>query len=423
MMLWSLVIIGFRYQYPQATGITSLVPSTRLLLIEENSMISLKNETIECYEHSIEHYEHSIERYERSFVVRLPGKRNVFSTSWLNGGYREDLTAVFNHQVSLDVCEACQTTEDVKTYLKGVAESLDLDPNTACGLMTCAYMQNTAIAPTSYRDLYVCAIVTAGIDENGGRAGDPASYYENNENYEPIGGTINTILIINADLPEYAMGKVLMTATEAKAVALQQLMARSIYSHGIATGSGTDMIAIITDPNSKLHISDAGKHSTLGELIGKSVISATTEALRLQTGLSPESQMDVLARLSRFSVTEEDLWQIAKELMKKSAINAVSQEIFLNNLHNCVKNPFLVAVTSATLHIIDEVEWGLLPQNEAEKVASFIIMEGFGLDKESLGFGPDKASLIENDFGSVEASILQHLTKAISEFVLRDINC
>ncbi|WP_243684407.1 hypothetical protein [Methanosarcina barkeri] len=69
------------------------------------------------------------------------------------------------------------------------------------------------------------------------------------------------------------------------------------------------------------------------------------------------------------------------------------------------------------------MEWGLLPQNEAEKVASFIIMEGFGPDKASLEFGPDKASLIENGFGSVEASILQHLTKAISEFVLRGINC
>jgi adenosylcobinamide hydrolase len=377
-------------------------------------MISLKNETIERYEHSIECYEHSIERYERSFVVRLPGKRNVFSTSWLNGGYREDLTAVFNHQVSLDVCEACPTVDDVKTYLENVAESLSLDPNTVCSLMTCAYMKNTAIVPVSYRDLSVCAIVTAGIEDNGGRAGDPASYYENNENYEPVGGTINTILIIDADLPEYAMGKVLMTATEAKTVALQQLMARSIYSHGIATGSGTDMIAIVTDPNSKLHISDAGKHSKLGELIGKSVISATTEALRLQTGLSPESQMDVLARLSRFSVTKEDLWQAAKELMKKSTSNTVSQENFFINLHNCAKNPFLVAATSATLHIIDEVEWGLLPENEAEKAASLIIVEGFGLDK---------APLVENDFGSVQASILQHLTKAIFEFVIRDMNC
>lgn len=377
-------------------------------------MISLKNETIERYEHSIECYEHSIERYERSFVVRLPGKRNVFSTSWLNGGYREDLTAVFNHQVSLDVCEACQTTEDIKTYLKGVAESLELDPNTVCGLMTCAYMQNTAIVPMSYRDLYVCAIVTAGIEENGGRAGDPASYYENNESYEPVGGTINTILLINADLPEYSVGKALMTATEAKSVALQQLMARSIYSQGIATGSGTDMIAIITDPNSKLHISDAGKHSKLGELIGKTVISATTEALRLQTGLSPESQMDVLVRLSRFSITEKELWQAAKEIMNESTINVVSKKPFFNDLCNCAKNPFLVAVTSAILNIIDEVEWGLLPENEAKKAACLMIVEGFGLDK---------ASLVEHNSESVKASILQHLTKAISEFVIRDMNC
>jgi adenosylcobinamide hydrolase len=191
-------------------------------------MISLRNETIE--------------RYEHSFVIRFQGKRNVLSTSWLNGGYCEYLTAVFNHQVSLEVCEMCNTVEAVKKYLESVAESHSLDPNTVCGLMTCANMKNTAIVPESYRDLCVCAIVTAGINENGGRAGDPASYYETDESFEPIGGTINTILIINADLPEYAMGKALMTATEAKAVALQQLMARSIYSHGIATGSGTDMI-------------------------------------------------------------------------------------------------------------------------------------------------------------------------------------
>lgn len=398
------------------------------LLIEEDSMISLKNETIERYvhsieryehiieryEHIIEHYKHSIERYERSFVVRFPGKRNVLSTSWLNGGYQEDLTAVFNHQVSPDFCEECPTTEDVKAYLEGVAGSLSLDPNTVCSLMTCAYMKNTSIVPMSYRDLSVCAIVTAGIEDNGGRAGDPASYYETNENYEPIGGTINTILIVNADLPEYAMGKALMTATEAKVVALQQLMAKSIYSHGIATGSGTDMIAIITDPNSKLHISDAGKHSKLGELIGKSVISATTEALCLQTGLSPESQMDMLARLSRFSVMKEDLWQAAEEIMKKSATDTMSQETFFNYLDAYVKNPFLVALTSATLHIIDEIQWGLLPANEAEEAAHLLIMEGFGLDK---------APLTEKNFGSVQASILHDLTNAISNFVIHDINC
>jgi adenosylcobinamide hydrolase len=253
--------------------------------------------------------------------------------------------------------------------------------------------------------------VTAGISENGGRAGDPASYYGTNGNFEPIGGTINTILIINADLPGYAMGKALMTATEAKAVALQQLMARSIYLHGIATGYGTDMTAIVSDPNAKLHVSDAGKHSKLGELIWKSVISATLEALRLQTGLSPESQMDVLARLSRFSVTKEDLWKAAEKIMAKSKHNAVSQEDFFTNLSECANKPVLVAVTSATLHIIDEVEWGLLPENEAEKAANRIIMGGFGFEN---------VIVEENNTGSVKASILRCLTKSISEFVMRE---
>jgi hypothetical protein len=100
--------------------------------------------------------------------------------------------------------------------------------------------------------------------------------------------------------------------------------------------------------------------------------------------------------------------------MKKSKIDEVSQESFFNNLDNCAKNPYMVAVTSAVLHIIDEVEWGLLPESEAEKAARLMIVEGFGFDKEFL---------IENDSGSVQASILQFLTKAISESVLREMNC
>ncbi|MFA6225059.1 MAG: hypothetical protein WC620_02505 [Methanoregula sp.] len=37
------------------------------------------------------------EHQETSLIVRFPGPRNVLSTSWLNGGYREDLKAIFNH--------------------------------------------------------------------------------------------------------------------------------------------------------------------------------------------------------------------------------------------------------------------------------------------------------------------------------------
>jgi len=302
-------------------------------------------------------------------TIRFPGPRNILSTSWMNGGYREDLGVVFNHQIPLAACEACHSGASVKGYLKGVARDLGLDPETATGLITRAEMKNTAVVSASFRDLNVTAIVTAGIDKNGGRAGDPASYFETGDTFEPVGGTINTILIIGADLPGHALVRAMMTATEAKAAALQQLMARSIYSSGIATGSGTDMIAIVADPASPLHLTDAGKHAKLGELIGRTVIAATTAALEWETGLSPESQADVLVRLSRFGVGEEDLYRIAKELPGACP----DRGKFLEHLRGWSRDPGVVARVAAALHAVDEAGWGLVPHQVAEREVGGIL--------------------------------------------------
>lgn len=319
-----------------------------------------------------------VEYRETSLIVRFPGQRNVLSTSWLNGGYREDLTGIFNHQISLEACETCHSGGNVKTYLKSVAESLLLDPAATSGLITRAEMKNAVMISESFRDLTVCAIVTAGIDKNGGRAGDPASYYENGDCFEPVGGTVNTILLINAALPEHAMVRALMTATEAKAAALQQLMARSIYSTGIATGSGTDMIAIVADPGSKIQLSDAGKHSRLGELIGKTVIQATLAALEKETGLSPASQCDALVRLLRYRVTEEVLWNIMTELSPRDPFDPEAKERFLLQLKTWAKEPRAVAFVAAALHIVDEAGWGLLPSHEAQVSIDSILLDRTG---------------------------------------------
>ncbi|MDO9325842.1 MAG: adenosylcobinamide amidohydrolase [Methanoregula sp.] len=349
----------------------------------------------------------TIERTDDAVVIRFPSMRNVLSTSWMNGGYRKDLKAIFNHQISLEACEVCHACDgSVQQYLFGVARDLGLDPETATGLITRAEMKNTAIVTESFRDLTVTAIVTAGIAKNGGRAGDPASYYENGDSVEPVGGTINTILLISADLPEYTMTRAVMTATEAKAVALQQLMARSIYSTGIATGSGTDMIVIVTDPGSSRHLSNAGKHSKLGELIGRTVIRATIMALEMETGLSPESQRDVLVRLSRFGVTEDDIWNLAVVHYKEMIPGILSKENFVHCLRKKTQEPELVTLVSAILHIIDEVEWNLLPEYEAKTMACRLIRDGF---------------YPENIHGEENKSILQCLNKAISGFVVREI--
>jgi len=302
---------------------------------------------------------------KNSCVIRFQKPHNVLSTSWLNGGYRTDLTAVFNNRISRKACDACHAGAGIREYLKGVARGLRLSGKTATGLVTRAEMKHTSVVTESFRDLAVCAIVTAGVDKNGGRAGDPASYYENAGSFEPVGGTINTILLIGASLPEHVMARAMMTATEAKAAALQQLVARSLYSSGIATGSGTDMMAIVSDPSSPLQLTDAGKHAKLGELIAKAVIRATHSALELETGLSAESQRDVLVRLERYHVKKEDIWNAAAASAGTDPSDRKTRQRFFRYLAEWAKDPGEVALVAAAIHVIDEAAWGLVPDADA----------------------------------------------------------
>jgi adenosylcobinamide hydrolase len=306
-----------------------------------------------------------IYKYLDSIVVMLPDGRSTITTSWVNGGYREDIRSIFNHQISKGV----KGTNDLEggnipDYISIISKRLGLDHNLTTAMLTAASMDNVAIVSRSFRGVEVTAIVTGGIDINGGRVGDPASYYQEDGTHMFIQGTINTILLIGAKLPEYAMTRAIVTASEAKAAALQQLMAPSRYSHGIATGSGTDMIAIVSDRNSLIELTDAGKHSKLGELIGTTIIEATHKALELQSDLTPINQRDMLVRLERFGVDEAAYWKIASKLE-----GANRKASFFKDLRELSKNPFLVASTCTVLHLLDEITWGLIPETSGRLVA------------------------------------------------------
>ena len=305
-------------------------------------------------------------RNENSIVVRLPKNRNCLNTSYINGGYSEDLEAVFNHQPKPTEGHRSEDMEggSVEAYIKIHAGRLGLNPEKVAALMTAAKMKNAAIATRSFRTLEVTAIVTAGIEVNGGRAGDIASWHEENGKSIYVGGTINTILLINSRLPAHALTRAVMTATEAKTVAIQQLMAPSKYSTGIATGSGTDQICIISNMDSPDVLTWTGKHSKVGELIALCVIEATTRALELQTGLSPNSQRDMLVRLNRFNIDEKKYWETATSLEGEN-----KREAFINTLREFSKKPAVVAMVTSLLHICDETSWGLLPELSGKKAA------------------------------------------------------
>lgn len=309
-------------------------------------------------------------RYDKSIVLVFSGSRKVLSTSLYNGGYHEDFEAVFNRDMTQGSGMPCESF--APTYvesMKIVAERLGLAPELTSGMGTAAHMENASIVSRSYKELTVTAIVTGGVETNGGRVGDPASYYKT---AEKKCGTINIMLVIDADLPPGILARALVTCTEAKTAALQELMAPSRYSTGLATGSGTDQTIVVANSESPLFFEGAGKHSKLGELIGLAVMAAVKEALKKQSGLTPAQQHDLLRRLRRFGITEETLWQRYKEEVGDDALIKAQ---FIAALEKMIAVPALFPLGVLFIHLYDEHLWGLLEKGETWEAAEKLLKE------------------------------------------------
>lgn len=336
----------------------------------------------------------TILRRDRALIACFNGRRGVLSTSVLNGGYREDLKYAFNH----DCKENGRSDAPLKAptyagHMEIIAAGLGLEAEYTCGMTTAADMENVSVVSETYADLTVTAAVTAGIDINGGRAGDPASWHESDGGAEPLSGTINIMLFIDARLPEGTLARALVTCTEAKAAALQALLAPSRYSTGIATGSGTDSVVIVSNLESPVFLTFAGKHSKLGELIGRTVIKAVKEALFLQTGLCAERQFDIFSRIGRYGVTRE---KISAECLA------------IENLEALSSNNELVVLTSLYVHLLDQLAWGLISDTDAIRAARLLLLN-MGMDN-SISSTSGKEHVTGNLLSSYLTGLMSLLT-------------
>ena len=349
-------------------------------------------------------------RYDKSIVLVFSGPRKVLSTSLYNGGYHEDFEAVFNRDMTQGSGMPCESF--APTYvesMKIVAERLGLAPELTSGMGTAAHMENASIVSRSYKELTVTAIVTGGVETNGGRVGDPASYYKT---AEKKCGTINIMLVIDADLPPGILARALVTCTEAKTAALQELMAPSRYSTGLATGSGTDQTIVVANSESPLFFEGAGKHSKLGELIGLAVMAAVKEALKKQSGLTPAQQHDLLRRLRRFGVTEETLWQRYKE---EAGANALIKAQFIAALEKMTAVPALFPLGVLFIHLYDEHLWGLLEKEETWEAAEKLLKEM----ATALRLKTQEGVLMQEDYME---SLAMLLVRAVVERAVRSVS-
>ncbi|HPX61894.1 MAG TPA: adenosylcobinamide amidohydrolase [Deltaproteobacteria bacterium] len=162
-----------------------------------------------------------------------------------------------------------------------VAADLKLDKSDIAKMATAADMDNLAVVTLEQKPFTVTVLATAGAKTNALRAGvDMSSHVEGEEQH----GTINIMVLTNARLTDGAMARAIVTVTEGKTAALQDLQVPSSYTKGAqATGTGTDSVIVvsgITGPKA----SYAGGHSLLGSLIGKATYQAVVEALGKQNG-------------------------------------------------------------------------------------------------------------------------------------------
>lgn len=310
----------------------------------------------------------TLTRSSNTIIASFFGKRKVLSTAPLNGGLKTNLTHVFNHNCLAELEDnSCFPSLPYLNQLKHTCKSLGLPEQTTSGFYTAAKMENVSIVSEHYKELSVIAAVTGGIDVNGARIGEPAHWHETEDSYCQVPGTINILLFCNLNLTDAALTRALVTCTEAKTAAIQELLAPSIKGSGVATGSGTDGSILICNSESPITLTESGKHFKLGELIGCSVQKAVKEALFLQTGLGYHGQFHIFSRLGRFGIHENAL---------KARLSALgySPEVVLKEKSYLLNNKNLVVLSSLYAHLLDQLNWAILRPEDIIDITNYVLL-------------------------------------------------
>nr|WP_321467466.1 adenosylcobinamide amidohydrolase [uncultured Desulfobulbus sp.] len=310
-----------------------------------------------------------LHREEKIIYARFLKPHSVLSTCRVAGGLRTDLNALYNHQ-SCEPAGHCHRLpasayRDPQEYRRAICGRHNLDAERCATLGTAANMHNASISRQGFRDLEVVAVCTGGVEGNAGRVGDSASVVETLEGFErlppaeeiPGPGTINTMLFINKPLIPGALTRCIMTATEAKSAVLQELAVNSRYSDGLATGTGTDQIAVAALESGEKPLTSAGKHAKLGELIGRAVFAAIKGTLARQNHLTPAGQCSIKIHLERFGTNRADLVATICSFLDQD-----QAQLLRANFMAFEHDPLTVAAVAALVHLYDKTAWGVLPQ-------------------------------------------------------------
>lgn len=202
--------------------------------------------------------------------VEFTVPHQVMSSAVLNGGL-----VYADHIVNLKVPKYLTAPSSPQRTLTQYCEDANWH-GSSVGMMTAASMDSFRMAKQSAQGVDIIILVTAGLS-NPRRVGDHAEHRIMVAESEEI-GTINIIMITSAILTGAAMVEALLIVTEAKTAALQDAGIKSPVSDKIATGTGTDSVAVVSG-HGPAEVNYCGKHVLFGEILGRMVTDTVASSI------------------------------------------------------------------------------------------------------------------------------------------------
>lgn len=272
----------------------------RLLLLQEGKIhvCDVPNEVLQ-YEHILEVYRTKVESRSHPVVpklqVMLTPKRTKYEQV---SAIDEAHLTVTNQMISYAAPSALKTvstnpldigngwykkfmsyhiadgnaTNDIKHLLKQHAH----ERNETILMFTTANVRNRAVRTIKIEGFTLFVVVTA--DPTNTIHSSLRSYSLMEDDWYKV-GSLHTWIFIDGTLLDYTFMQAIVTATEAKTIALQQMNIIDVKERPKAIDTATDHI-LIAATQSKSLINTATMTSQLGAYIGEAVYECTLEALQ-----------------------------------------------------------------------------------------------------------------------------------------------
>jgi adenosylcobinamide hydrolase len=289
---------------------------------------------------------------DEDIIIKSESALNILSSAVLNGGHAKSKYIV-NHYVHKDYDH--QRPEEI---LVVAAKKMGLNESSV-GLLTAVKMENAIVENHESDNFQLTAIVTAGTTNS-------IQVGQNVKQKQKEPGTINTILIIDANLSTSAMVMAVQVITEAKIAALLDLDIRSQYG-GFATGTTTDSIVLACREGGP-EIKYAGTATELGTIIGNLIKESVIKAILKRENKIPERLM--VLRMEERGIKLKELIETALEMHvpHPGIENKEKAELSLKKIfENVLKDPNVAMLLMSGFRMEEDGNRGLIPGISKDK--------------------------------------------------------